>query len=104
MSRRLIFTLAFTLIFLLSVGSIATFVPLAAAGEPAGAAEVVSAEYIIKDFYGKVAVFKRGEDEPIKITDTLTASLPEYDRNQLAEGVPAEDETKLKRLLEDYCS
>lgn len=104
MSKRLIFTLVFTLIFLLSVGSIAALAPLSAAGESVEGADSIAQGYIIKDFYGRVAVFKNGEDEPVKITDTLTDSLPDYDKNQLSKGVPAEDEARLKRLLEDYCS
>ncbi len=107
MNRRLIFTLVFTLVFLVSVGSVATFVPSAAKNEPPTAAEVTKSEYtgyIIKDFYGKVAVFRSGEDNPIQITDTLTSSLPELDRAQLSDGVTADDEAQLKRLLEDYCS
>lgn len=62
MNRRLIFTLVFTLVFLVSVGSVATFVPSAAKNEPPTAAEVTKSEYtgyIIKDFTARWLFQKR---------------------------------------------
>lgn len=107
MNRRIIFSLTFTFIFLISVGTISAVVPNSSASAPYSDAEKIDPTekyYIVKDFYGKIAVFESGGSEPIEITDALTSYLPEYDRQQLKNGVRADSEKELKRLLEDYCS
>lgn len=107
MSKRLVFSVVFTVCFLACIGVIAS---LSSQTAPSSAPETAATEpstqshYIIKDFYGKVAVFKSDSNEPIEITDTSTATLPEFDRTQLKSGISVNDDTSLRRLLEDYCS
>lgn len=107
MNKRIIFSLTFTFIFLISVGTISAVVPNSGASAPNSEAQKIDLTekyFIVKDFYGKIAVFENDSDEPIKITDSFISYLPEYDRQQLKNGVRADSEKELKRLLEDYCS
>ena len=112
MSRRLAFSLVFTICFLVLVGGVSSLVPSATADDDSTASARTTAEegadkydkYIIKDFHGKIAVFENGGEAPVKITETLTSSLPQFDTKQLRQGVYAENEREVKRLLEDYCS
>lgn len=111
MSRRLIFCLTFTFCFLISVGTISALVPenqderSYIGTESATSADDAGEEkYIVKEFFGKIAVFKGSDETPVEITDTAVSSLPDYDKQQLKEGVYAYSEKELKRLLEDYCS
>ena len=109
MSRRLAFSLVFTICFLVLVGGVSSLVPSATADDVSTVSARTTAEegadkYIIKDFHGKIAVFENGGEAPVKITETLTSSLPQFDTKQLRQGVYAENEREVKRLLEDYCS
>lgn len=105
MSRRLIFCLVMTLSFLVLVGTISALSPDTVQQEQAAENAPNSANgYIIKNFRGKVAVFRNGDEIPINITDTEIDSLPDFDNQQLQIGVYAANERELKRLLEDYCS
>ncbi len=102
MSKRLLFSLVFTLCFLVCVGAVSALAPATAttsSGAPAAAGS-----FVIKDFHGKIAVFESGSDSPVQITETLTSSLPSVDTTELKSGVYAADERELRRLLEDYCS
>lgn len=60
--------------------------------------------YVVKEYNGMVAVFEKGNTEPVKITDRCVSSLPETDRFKLVGGIEAASDTKLRRLLEDLCS
>lgn len=111
MSRRLLFCLAFTFCFLISVGTISALVPSDSDKLSYNSREIISPtndvneeKYTIKEFFGKVAVFEGNSESPVKITDTAVSSLPDYDKKQLKDGVCAYGEKELKRLLEDYCS
>ena len=107
MSKRLSFSLMFTLCFLICVGTVSALAP-ATVAPAAGAADAAAQEppgrFVIRDFHGKIAVFESGSDSPVQITETLTSSLPSVDTIELKGGVYAADERELRRLLEDYCS
>lgn len=58
--------------------------------------------YILKEHNGNVAVFKYGQTRPIEIIDEIVfISLPEYDRQQLINGIFVYSEEELHRLIED---
>ncbi|MCQ4022007.1 MULTISPECIES: hypothetical protein [unclassified Ruminococcus] len=106
MSRRLVFCLVLTIAFLSIIGVISSLTP----GTPQAKPRIFetepskACEYIVKEFYGRVAVFENGKETPLDITDTAIDSLPDFDKQQLKIGVYAANERELKRLLEDYCS
>lgn len=110
MNRRLTFSIIFTFFFLISIGTITALVPTSVGASPSNNTSVkadqttASYKYIIKDFFGKIAVFKQDSNQPIKITETAVESLSDYDKQQLKKGINAVDEKELRRLLEDYCS
>ena len=70
----------------------------------ASSEETQSAGYLLREYNGKIAVFKTGEDKPVKITSTQVASLPKQDAKKLKEGISAATRQELEKALEDYCS
>ncbi len=58
--------------------------------------------YTIGEWQGQVAVFEMGASAPRQVFDTYVETLPEGQRRQLQEGVPADNEDQLAVLLEDY--
>lgn len=79
---------------------------LPAEAPPVQQAEVAPEEYkyLVKDYNGFLTVFSYGSDEPAYITDVLVATLPEYDRNLLKDGIIIYSEAGLSAILEDYGS
>ncbi len=59
---------------------------------------------ILGTWKGYVALFEDGASEPRQIFPTGVSSLPESDRNALAEGIVVRNERQLQQLLEDYLS
>lgn len=60
--------------------------------------------YLLKEHKGKLAVFFPGEKQPREIFEVYISTLPEYDQQQLGEGLPVKDYEELLRRLEDYSS
>ena len=65
---------------------------------------IIREGYVVRDYHGKIAVFKNGKTSPVRVTSTRTDSLPKSDAKKLLEGVDAPDKQALNRILEDYCS
>ena len=55
---------------------------------------------VLKDTDGVVCVYL--DDELIYKTELPVISLPEQDRNHLAQGIEVTDETEMHQLLEDF--
>lgn len=96
-------------IILISCVLIQSFAQIPQAPSPAPAVSEstqVSApkRFVLKSVEGRLAVFRKGEGQPIFTTDTLTAMLPRQDRLRLEQGVEVEGEPELRKTLEDYCS
>jgi len=60
--------------------------------------------YVVRDFNGKVAVFKIGNDVPEYVFNVYTNALPALDQQQLGEGIYAKNDYELRGLIEDYSS
>lgn len=60
--------------------------------------------YLLREHDGKLGVFVGESSEPEMLFDVYIRYLPEYDRQQLAEGIYIEDYAKLVSLIEDYIS
>lgn len=60
--------------------------------------------YVLKDYYGKIAVFQTNKDQPDIVFDVYVSTLPEFDQKALQTGVFAQDMKELNRLIEDYTS
>lgn len=57
--------------------------------------------YLLRDWQGYIAVFEGRGDTPTSLTDIETATLNDFDREKLRNGIPARDRTELLSLLED---
>ena len=62
------------------------------------------AAYTLREYEGKLAVFRGDSRAPYQIYDVSVSTLPEYDRTLLKEGIPADTPAQLDRLIEDYTS
>jgi len=83
----------------------ATVAPPASAPEAAAYMAVQEADsgaWQIREYEGKVTVFRSGK--PILRTDTRVSELPKADRSRLVQGIDVYSQKELKRILEDLCS
>jgi hypothetical protein len=63
------------------------------------------ADYLLREYEGKLAIFRYGETAPLQVTDVLIATLPVADQEALhGNGISAHGASELNRLLEDFCS
>ena len=58
--------------------------------------------YILKSYEGKIALFTNDSSEPLKVYEVYIRNLPEQDIKELQNGIKAENEEELSRLLEDF--
>lgn len=64
--------------------------------------EAVNYKYTIKDYKGRIAIFKYGKDFPLEIFDIYTDSLPKTDSLRIQKGVNITDEKELQKTIEEY--
>ncbi|MBE6958555.1 MAG: hypothetical protein E7447_05335 [Ruminococcaceae bacterium] len=60
--------------------------------------------FILGVHEGKVALWKEGIKNPIKVFPYQASQLPEEDQKRLEQGVRVESISQLKKLIEDYFS
>jgi hypothetical protein len=60
--------------------------------------------YYLKEYNGEIAVFRGDSDMPFRKLGVSMNVMTDYDKELLAKGIFAEDEKKLKVLIEDYTS
>jgi len=53
---------------------------------------------------GFLALWRTGEEAPLRVFPLAAASLPPADQQMLARGIPIESQDQLNHLLEDYLS
>ncbi len=59
--------------------------------------------YKVAEFEGKIAIFIEGNAQPVEILSApFIRDLPEYDQRLLKEGIIANSNQELLRILEDY--
>lgn len=61
-------------------------------------------QFILKEYNGKLAVFKKDSTEPEIIFDVLIDSLPEIDILQLKQGLKIKNHQELNERIEDFIS
>lgn len=59
-------------------------------------------EYTVKDYKGRIAIFKYGKELPLEIFDIYTESLPKIDSIRIKEGINIADENELQKIIEEY--
>ncbi len=66
--------------------------------------EQIHNEYELKLYEGYLAVFKKGNNTPVKITNITEHSLRNYDKRLLIKGISVSGDIELAKLLEDFGS
>ncbi len=61
---------------------------------------VLEDEYLIKEFNGKIGVYKNGDFQ--YTLDVFVFTLPEYDKKLLSQGIKAASEQELNDILSSY--
>ncbi len=59
-------------------------------------------QYVIATWEGRVAVFEGEDAYPMQVYDTFVSTLPQELQENLQQGIPAENDSRLSVLLEDY--
>ncbi len=57
--------------------------------------------YVLREYEGRIAIFCRGMAEPYRYIDYSVSLLPDYDREQLQEGIAFYTDQELKAYLQD---
>lgn len=99
-----IFTAFFVFITAITVVYIAVPQEKAAASTEYISEIDVETSYTLKDYKGKLAVFREDAEIPYKIFDIFTSNLPKKDREALKDGIKATGEKELQKLVSDYTS
>jgi len=68
----------------------------------AALAEKEPVGFILKEYEGKAALFRENSERPYQILDLEVWLLPEADRIALEQGIFAQDEAELRKILEDW--
>lgn len=63
--------------------------------------EVVQPECIVREYNGKIGVFRGSGDKPYKVIDYDVSLLSEYDREQISGGIVMESDEELRQFIED---
>ncbi|MBE6862572.1 MAG: hypothetical protein E7497_06725 [Ruminococcus sp.] len=59
------------------------------------------AEYVVREYDGKLGVFRGNSNTPYRVVEYDASLLSEYDRSQLVQGISLETEAELDTYLED---
>ena len=105
MSNRIRVTICAVLLFITVIASVLIIgLDIAKNTDSADINETSGVEYVLKDYDGRLAVFKSGLDKPEMVFDVFVKNLPQYDQTALQKGIAAKDIEELNRLIEDYIS
>lgn len=63
--------------------------------------EVAQPECIVREYNGKIGVFRGSGDIPYKVIDYDISLLSEYDREQIENGLIMENDEELRKFIED---
>lgn len=58
--------------------------------------------YIVREFEGKVAVFKQGDNLPLQILDCIIKDLPPDAVEALTTGIEVSNINELQKIIEAY--
>jgi hypothetical protein len=74
--------------------------------EKAAAAEISEPQpaYKVIEQNGRIAVYRRGSDTPLKYIHADVSLMPELDREELRKGIDFADEKELRRYIQDITS
>lgn len=58
----------------------------------------------VREYNGRIGLFKEGSSTPYRIIEYDVALMPEFDREQISNGVIMETEEELRRFIEDIAT
>lgn len=60
--------------------------------------------YTLTEYGGRIALYKKGFSMPVEIYDINISSLPLSDRELIKNGINAESDDEIQKVIEDYTS
>lgn len=66
--------------------------------------EFSNTELIVREYKGRIGVYKGDSPKPFRVIDFHASLLSDYDRQQLSEGIVLKTEEELDRFIEDMFS
>ena len=60
--------------------------------------------FTVKEYEGKIAVYKNDEESPYIVYDAYVSLLPQQDVERLKQGIVTDNQTYLQSIIEDYTS
>ena len=60
--------------------------------------------FLLGIYEGKVALWKDGQEKPVKVLPYQASMLPEADQKALEKGIRVENLRELYKMIEDYLS
>lgn len=58
--------------------------------------------YQLKEYEGKIGIYRTGEDKPYRVIDVYVSTLPAADQIELRDGIYIQSDEHLQRIIEDY--
>lgn len=89
------------------------FIPVCAAGvllggiaaynyTPESSGKELTMSYTLREYEGKIGVFRDGNTVPDEILDVYLITLPEEDVKKLRNGIEANGQDEVRSLIEDF--
>ncbi|HBB71611.1 MAG TPA: hypothetical protein DCZ71_03280 [Ruminococcus sp.] len=66
--------------------------------------ELIEPECVVREYCGRIGVFRGGSEKPSRIIDYDVSLLSEFDREQISKGIVIETESELRQLIEDLAT
>lgn len=66
--------------------------------------ELIQPECVVREYNGRIGIFRGGSETPARIIDYDVSLLSEFDRAELRKGLVIETEAELRQLIEDLAS
>lgn len=66
--------------------------------------ELPAVECIVKEYKGRIGVFKGESSVPYRVIDYDFSLLSDYDREQLTDGIVIESDYELQKFIEDIAT
>ena len=60
--------------------------------------------FLLGIYEGKIALWKDGQEKPVKVLPYQASMLPEADQEKLEKGIRVESLRELHKMIEDYLS
>jgi len=64
----------------------------------------VGENYLVKEYEGRIGVFRDGNTQPIRVVQVYVAYLPEKDRYELRKGINVNGILRLEKIIDDLRS